>query len=162
MKLIQVSGFTWICRTLIYYSITIFIFIIAIKKIFILVTERKKLCVIKFNYNFQIPDWLWVKIFFVIGLTIYHLLSGRIFSQLQKDIVNYSSMQMRLWNEVATIFLVAIVFIVILKDTTDYLYGQQILLLPADLGPERRPYSTHYLVLCLNLTAWSSLKIPWN
>src|SRR4029079_8486061 len=81
------------------------------------------LLLIKFYYNFQIPDWLWVKIFFVIGLTIYHLISGRIFSQLQKDIFNFSSMQLRLWNEVATIFLVAIVFIVILKDTTNYLYG---------------------------------------
>jgi putative membrane protein len=32
-------------------------------------------------------------------------------------------MQMRLWNEVATIFLVAIVFIVILKDLTNWLWG---------------------------------------
>jgi putative membrane protein len=74
-------------------------------------------------FGSQIPDWLWVKLSFVIGLSIYHLLCGRIFQQLQKDDCRYSGMKMRLWNEVATVFLVAIIFIVILKDSTDWIYG---------------------------------------
>ncbi len=74
-------------------------------------------------FGSQIPDWLWVKLSFVIGLTIYHLLCGRIFQQLQRDDCRYSGMKMRLWNEVATVFLVAIIFIVILKDSTDWIYG---------------------------------------
>jgi protoporphyrinogen IX oxidase len=75
------------------------------------------------TYGFQIPNWLWVKICFVLGLTIYHLLCGRIFRQLQNDDCRYSGMKMRIWNEVATVFLVAIIFIVILKDTTEWIYG---------------------------------------
>ncbi len=74
-------------------------------------------------FGSQIPDWLWVKLSFVIGLTIYQLLCGRIFQQLQRDDCRYSGMKMRLWNEVATVFLVAIIFIVILKDSTDWIYG---------------------------------------
>lgn len=74
-------------------------------------------------YSDHIPDWLWVKIFFVVGLSIYHLLCGKIFLQLQKDKCRYSGMKMRLWNEVATVFLIAIIFIVILKDSTEWIYG---------------------------------------
>lgn len=60
--------------------------------------------------------WLIVKLLFVFGLFLYHLLCHKIFKELQNDIVKYTSTQLRVWNEVATIFLVAIVFLVVLKD----------------------------------------------
>lgn len=60
--------------------------------------------------------WLIVKLFFVFGLFLYHLSCHKIFKELQNDIVKYTSTQLRVWNEVATIFLVAIVFLVVLKD----------------------------------------------
>lgn len=67
--------------------------------------------------------WLVVKLYFVAGLLLYHLSCGYILRQLQKDIVKYSSNQLRIWNEVATLFLVAIVFLVVFKNTLDFLYG---------------------------------------
>jgi len=74
-------------------------------------------------YGMNIPGWLLLKLGFVTGLTIYHLLCGMIFNRYQKGKIPFSGMKMRLWNEVATVFLVAIIFIVILKDTTNWIKG---------------------------------------
>jgi protoporphyrinogen IX oxidase len=74
-------------------------------------------------YGSYVPDWLWLKIFIVLLLFVYHLISGVIFYQLQHDVVKYSSQQLRIWNEVATIFLVAIIFIVVYKDLSHWLGG---------------------------------------
>lgn len=71
----------------------------------------------------SIPDWLWAKIGFVIFLYIYQCLCHLIFLQQQNGINKYSSVQLRFWNEVATIFLVSIVFLVILKNLLSMLYG---------------------------------------
>ncbi len=68
-------------------------------------------------------DWMWVKIFFVVGLLIYHFICQRIIKQLKRNHYMMSSTQLRLWNELATIFLVAIVFTVILKNAIDWIYG---------------------------------------
>jgi len=74
-------------------------------------------------YGSNIPAWMYLKIAFVFGLLIYHLLCGRVVAQLKRGEVKYSSMQMRFWNEVATIFLIPIVFIVVLRDTFSWLKG---------------------------------------
>ena len=60
--------------------------------------------------------WLLVKLFFVLILYIYHFTSHRIFKNLQNDIYRLSSTKLRVWNEVATILLFAIVFLVILQS----------------------------------------------
>ena len=67
--------------------------------------------------------WMHVKLGFVLGLLIYHRLCLRILRQLKKGAVSYSSTQLRIWNEVATLFLVSIVFIVVLKSTLDWIWG---------------------------------------
>ena len=59
------------------------------------------------------------KVSFLVGLYSYHLFCHKIFKQLQNDNFNYSSTWLRVWNEVATIFLFAIVFLVELKDILD-------------------------------------------
>lgn len=74
-------------------------------------------------YSAGIPGWLVVKLIFVFALTIYHLICGRIFNKYKKGKINFSGMQMRMWNEVATIFLVTIIFIVVLKDLNSWLNG---------------------------------------
>lgn len=63
--------------------------------------------------------WLMAKVSFLVGLYSYHLFCHKIFKQLQNDNFNYSSTWLRVWNEVATIFLFAIVFLVELKDILD-------------------------------------------
>lgn len=67
--------------------------------------------------------WFWLKVGFVVLLLIYHLICHSIFNKLQLNIFKWSSSQLRLWNELATLFLVAIVFIVVLKNTLGLLYG---------------------------------------
>jgi putative membrane protein len=74
-------------------------------------------------YGADIPGWLQLKFFFVFLLTVYHFICHRIFLNFQKDKFNWSGMKLRLWNEIATIFLVTIVFIVVTKDLTNWLYG---------------------------------------
>src|ERR1035437_2830450 len=75
------------------------------------------------NYGLNIPVWLLLKLAFVFGLTLYHIQCHVMYSQLQKDIIKYSSFKLRMWNEVATIFLVAIIFIVVMKDTLSFIWA---------------------------------------
>jgi putative membrane protein len=67
--------------------------------------------------------WLHVKLAFVGGLIVYHFICQRIMNQLSQGVFKLSSFKLRLWNEVATIFLVAIVFTVVLKSAVDWAYG---------------------------------------
>jgi len=68
-------------------------------------------------------DWMHVKLGFVIGLLIYHFTCQRIIKQLENETSTWTSSQLRIWNELATIFLVAIVFTVVLKTAIDWIYG---------------------------------------
>ncbi len=67
--------------------------------------------------------WMRVKLGFVLLLLIYHFICQKMMKDMRKGIYKYSSNQLRLWNEVATILLVAIVFTVILKSAVDWIYG---------------------------------------
>jgi putative membrane protein len=67
--------------------------------------------------------WMHVKLGFVFALYLYHWKCQLIFNQLQKDEVKYSNNWMRLWNEGATIILFAVVFLVILKNAVNWIYG---------------------------------------
>lgn len=74
------------------------------------------------------PEWLQsgfmhIKLALVFFLYLYHFSLQYIFNGLRKDVVNYSSQQLRIWNEVATLFLISIVFIIVLKDALSMLWG---------------------------------------
>lgn len=68
-------------------------------------------------------DWMMVKLGFVVALIIYHFICQRIVKQLKAGIYKMNSFQLRLWRELATIFMVAIVFTVILKSAVNWIYG---------------------------------------
>lgn len=68
-------------------------------------------------------NWMLVKLFFVFGLLVYHFMCQHIINKLKVGEFRWTSTQLRLWNELATIFLVAIVFTVILKSAIDWIYG---------------------------------------
>lgn len=70
-----------------------------------------------------VPGWLVWKLCFVAGLYVYHFLCHRIFKQQQRGQIHYSSTQLRIWNEVATVFLISIVFLVVLKSALSMLWG---------------------------------------
>ncbi len=70
-----------------------------------------------------IPTWLWIKLGLVAVLYAYHFTLHRIYADEQKGIFRYSSQQLRIWNEVATILLVAIVMLVVVKQNISLLWG---------------------------------------
>ena len=67
--------------------------------------------------------WMHVKLAFVLLLYIYHLKCHFIYKDLQKNNVKHTSNFFRIWNEGATIILFAIVFLVILKNAINWIYG---------------------------------------
>lgn len=69
------------------------------------------------------PGWLLFKLVFVIGLFVYHFSLHLIYKQQQQKVFRYTSQQLRIWNEVATIFLVAIVMLVVVKQKISLLWG---------------------------------------
>lgn len=74
------------------------------------------------------PEWLQagfmhIKLTLVLFLYGYHFSLQYLFNQFRKGLVPYSSQQMRLWNEVATLFLISIVFIIVLKNALSMVWG---------------------------------------
>ncbi len=67
--------------------------------------------------------WLVLKLIFVAGLYAYHFFLGSIFKKQQKNILSHSPMALRVINEISTVFLVAIIFLVILKNVLSMIYG---------------------------------------
>lgn len=68
-------------------------------------------------------SWMQVKLIFVLGLLVYHFICQRMMFRLKTEGSKWSSTQLRLWNELATVLLFAIVFIVVLKSATNWIYG---------------------------------------
>jgi len=74
------------------------------------------------------PQWLTmsfmhIKLTLVFLLYLYHISLQVLLNQLKKGVVKYSSQQMRLWNEVSTLFLISIVFLIVLKNALSMLWG---------------------------------------
>ncbi|MDT0645554.1 CopD family protein [Zunongwangia sp. F260] len=68
-------------------------------------------------------DWMLVKLGFVVLLFAYHFKSHLIFKEMQKDIIKWTSTQMRIWNEGSTLVLFAVIFLVIVRDAINWIYG---------------------------------------
>ena len=67
--------------------------------------------------------WLMIKLGFVAGLLLYHLSLHIIYKQQQRGVFKFSSTQLRIWNEVATVFLVAIVMLAVVKQQISVIWG---------------------------------------
>lgn len=67
--------------------------------------------------------WLLIKLIFVIFLYFYFISLHKIFSQQINGIFKYTSQQLRIWNEVATIFLIAIVMLAVVKQSMSLVWG---------------------------------------
>ena len=67
--------------------------------------------------------WMHVKLSFVVLLFIYHGMTHKYYLDLQRDVVKKSSNFMRLWNEGATFILFAVVFLVILRNALNWIFG---------------------------------------
>jgi putative membrane protein len=69
------------------------------------------------------PSWLVIKLAFVVGLFLYHFSLHILYKQQMRGVFRYSSQQLRLWNEVATVFLVAIVMLAVVKQNMSVVWG---------------------------------------
>ncbi len=67
--------------------------------------------------------WMHIKLSFVAILLIYHFVCQKILFDLKKGKYNWSSNGLRIWNEVATLALVAIVFLAVMKDSLNWIKG---------------------------------------
>ena len=67
--------------------------------------------------------WMWLKLIFVGLLALYHLQCDAYYRQQKAGIFKVSSFKLRLFNELATIILVAVVFLVIVKSTGGLVWG---------------------------------------
>ncbi|MBA2745526.1 MAG: CopD family protein [Flavisolibacter sp.] len=68
-------------------------------------------------------QWLLVKLFFVAGLYVYHFALHSIYKQQKAGVFKYTSNQLRIWNEVATLFLVAITMLATVKQAISWVWG---------------------------------------
>lgn len=73
--------------------------------------------------NFGQQGWLHVKLTFVILLYGYFYSLHRVYKQQQKGIFKISPQKLRIWNEVATVFLIAIVMLAVVKNALSWLWG---------------------------------------
>jgi putative membrane protein len=88
-----------------------------------LLTVAAGISMICLNPDLLQEKWLVIKLCFVAGLLTYHFICQSKIKQMRKGVFTWTSTQLRIWNEVATIFLFAIVFLAVLKDTISWIYG---------------------------------------
>ena len=72
------------------------------------------------------PQWIFlpfmqIKLVLVGLLYGYHFSLHSIFKLLQLGMIKYSSMQLRIWNEVSTIILISVVFLIVKKDQLNWI-----------------------------------------
>ena len=73
------------------------------------------------------PHGFWLNLFFVLGLFLYQLSLQSIFNQQQKENFKWTSQRLRMWNEVATLFLIAIVMLAVVKELLSLVWGVGVL-----------------------------------
>ncbi len=67
--------------------------------------------------------WMHVKLLFVFLLYIYHFKTHLYYKQFQNDDVRVTSSFMRIWNEASTLILFSVVFLVIVRNAINWVYG---------------------------------------
>ena len=68
-------------------------------------------------------QWMKVKLCFVFFLLLYTYSCQIIFNQMKEGKIKFKSTSLRIWNEVATIFLFSIIFLAVLRTTISWLFA---------------------------------------
>ena len=71
--------------------------------------------------NWLFENWMIAKLVFVAALVGYQLKTHFILKELQLGVIKYSSSFMRIWNEITSVILVSVVFLVVLKNNINML-----------------------------------------
>ena len=97
------------------------------KKLWYIIAWPASILAILFGLAIMHPwlgqTWMTVKLILVAVLFFYHHLCHFKFKQLQKGIYKHTSTQLRYFNEIATILLVSIVFLVELKNAVSTIWA---------------------------------------
>jgi putative membrane protein len=96
--------------------------VITIPSMWLVLAAGVTMVFLNFNYLIHQP-WLQIKLCFVAGLIVYHYICQNKIKQMRNGIFKWTSTQLRIWNEVATLFLFAIVFLAVLKDGLSWIFG---------------------------------------
>ena len=81
------------------------------------------LWVLTYRWEYLQLEFMQAKLIFVFLLYVYHGYSQVLFQELQAGKARWTSTQLRLWNELSTLLLFAIVFLIVLKNTLSMLWG---------------------------------------
>jgi len=88
-----------------------------------IITILSAIVMLYYNPGLLAMNWMQLKLAFVLGMVLYHFKTQQIMFQLRDEKSTWTSPQLRMWNEVSTILLFAIVFLVILKSTLNWIFG---------------------------------------
>jgi len=86
-----------------------------------ILTVLSGIFLIYLNIGFMSSGWLHIKLTLMVLLIGYHLNTGRMLRNLKKGKGDYKSQKLRLYNEIPTVLLFAIVFVAVLKNTMSLL-----------------------------------------
>jgi len=67
--------------------------------------------------------WMHIKLSFVALLLVYHFVCQHLLKKVANGVFTWTSTQLRLWNELATLVLVAVVFLVELQHSMNWIGG---------------------------------------
>ena len=79
--------------------------------------------VLTYRWGYMEMGFMHAKLGFVLLLYVYHGFSHVLFKELQAGKARWNSTKLRIWNEVSTILLFAIVFLIVLKNTLSMVCG---------------------------------------
>jgi len=79
--------------------------------------------VLSYRMGYLEMGFMHAKLAFVLFLYLYHLGCHKLFKELLSGRTRWSSTQLRIWNEVSTLLLFAIVFLIVLKNTLSMVWG---------------------------------------
>ena len=102
-------------------------FIIMMNRLWFIITWPSSVLAIIFGLwmivlvpNWLFENWMIAKLGFVFLLVLYHLKTHFILKELQSGLIKYSSNFMRIWNEITSVILVSVVFLVVLKNNISW------------------------------------------
>jgi len=93
------------------------------RRLYVAITQPGMILTVIFGaaliYWYAFPWWLQIKVGLVVVLIGYHHLCGKLQRDLANGTCEWTSRRFRMWNEVPTLLLVAIVFLVVMKDVAN-------------------------------------------
>ncbi|MGE0567202.1 MAG: CopD family protein [Bacteroidia bacterium] len=75
------------------------------------------------NPAYLTAPWMLLKLIVVGLLSLYHWQCQRLLNQQKQGVYKWSSFKLRMFNELATVFLVSVVFLVVVKSQSGMLWG---------------------------------------